>query len=188
MAELYEKLPIELQRVIKSYFHVWQRKGFNQEPKLLCPSPDLYFKKIRKCPSRMKLSFYGKTLYYKRRQKDFFQWIIRVNSENPTDDRWEIEMCPQWQNTEKEKQIILKIFFTHVWHQVPVPNGAELMDVSMDLQTYQSMLYFEFIVKRAKSTLPPSRQEMVGLFSDYLSQLAPLVEKTRKDLQQAIQI
>lgn len=179
MTQIYHKLPIELQKLVKDYFWIWQRKGFLHQPDVVLPSPVPYYKTIRRCPRGVRWSVNYPTKLYYRRQKDYFQWKLHVHMDTSLKDIWIIEMIPQWDTPMDEKKV-LHVYNTRVWYPVPIPKGAELVDVLMYYGEYTIQMEFEVI--RQDITLPPSRQEMAGRFAEYVCELAPRVEKAHKQI------
>jgi len=172
---LYQRLPLDLQRVIKSYFYVWHRKGFRREPAVLLPRPELYFTRIRRCPRRLKWNPQYPVYLHYRRQKHFFQWRLRVYTETPTKDLWQIDAVPQWERNHNEGDILEDVFRSRVWDTLNAPIGSEQVEAYRT--DYQ--ICISFIVIRHNNTSPPSRQEMAERFRDYVETLSVLFEKIR---------
>lgn len=178
---IYFQLPPELQRIVQSYFSLWARKGFQRQPAPLCPNPDLYFRTIRRPPKKTKwCQQYPRTLYY-RRHRFFFKWVLRVAPQHQYEDVWSIDMSYQWGDIDNTRyqEILSQIYHTECWGDIPSPDGAQLLNTWL---YHNHSISLEFLVTRHSPTSPPSRQEMAELFVEYVIQLAPLMEKTYKNI------
>jgi hypothetical protein len=183
---IYFQLPNELQLLIQSYFEIWERKGFIQKPKVLCPHPDLYFRYIRKCPPKILQRCWpsdSPVSFDYRRQRHFFQYRFFVHSYCTTEDHWSIEVFPQWPiKNNKIRYNVHQLFQSETVAslQRQIPLHSELLSVWLNPNLL--VLHLEFIVIRSSHLVPPSRQSMVESFTDYIIQLSSYLEKKRKEL------
>lgn len=173
---LYQRLPLDLQRVVKDYFYVWQRKGFRREPDVLAPRPELYFATIRRCPRGLKwCPRYPNMLFY-RRHDHFFQWHLRVYSKTLIKDLWVIDATSQWGENKDEEIILENVFRSCAWSTLDPPSFSKHVEAYRD----NHIITIEFTVERNGTTSTPSRQEMAERFASYIQELSVLFEKIRK--------
>jgi len=181
MTSLYHRLPHELQKLVRDYFSIWQRKGFRTQPSCLNPSPDKYYRTVRHV-QRLRWNREYPTRFYFRRQRHFFQSKLNVYTIDATEDAWTIEISPQWNTTDQQTahtcQFLNSLFQSEIWIQVDPPEHARLS--STWYTDNPPLIGSEFNVVRPTPSSHPSRQHMIVLFTEYIVALSSVVEDTKK--------
>ena len=97
---IYYDLPYDIQNIVKSFFHVWERKGLT-EPILKIQKYSSYYDKIRTVIRGIKYNPQYKRQFIYRQQKHFFKWHLFYRySSNSKIDFWVIEIHPSWKYNE----------------------------------------------------------------------------------------
>lgn len=182
MTSLYNRLPHELQQLVRDYFPIWQRKGFRSQPPCLNPSVDKYYRTVRTCPRRLRWSREEPTQFYFRRQRHFFQSKLNVYMIDATEDAWTIEMSPQWDTTEQQTahtcRFLNSLFQSEIWIRIDPPKHAHLS--STWYTDNPPLIGSEFNVVRPTPYSHPSRQHMIVLFTEYIVTLSSVIEDMKK--------
>lgn len=176
---IYERLPVELQFVIRSYFTVWQRHGFRREPAPLQPDPDAYFRTIRKCPRGVRMNTdYGMHLSF-RRQRHLLEWNVWIHPTNRLQDIWAIEIRPQWDDKIRPPGFLERIMKFAPWTR-HMPEECHL--TFSHIYDYEDMINLEFKVLRDDIDSPPSRQCMAEQIMTAVARMANEIESNKKNI------
>lgn len=173
--DVYDRLPEDLQRVVRRYFTVWQRLGFRYPPPLLEPRPECYYRHIRKRPKGGIWDPTYPSSFYFRRQDHLFQWHIWLQTMSETEDMWNIEIYPQW-NTSKTG-LAIPVIELEPWTRDPLDH-LEFIDAS--LYGKNNMILLQFVVAREDPMSPPSRQFMAESIIRFVIRMANDIERYRR--------
>jgi hypothetical protein len=166
---LYDRLPEDIQRIIRTYFTVWQRYGLAHQPYILKPDPGLYFRTIRKCPMGVWMS--QDHLIFRRR-RHLMQWDAFIHPTNEIQDIWSIQIRPQW-NDGPKSHLMARIMKLEPW-RMNMPD--ECMLTFKHLYNVEELINVEFKVVREDASSPPSRQQMADIIMKSIAKMADEIE------------
>ena len=182
--EIYYNLPDDIQRVVKSFFYIWERFGFNDKPKLILSQVGFssYFLSIRKIPRGIYYHFDGHfpTFYYYRLQRHFFEWQLDCINSDINNEKWEIVMRPQWNDNPQKIKKYVKFLSNRIktFGSIILPSyiSTDLFEIYEPLN--ERALFIDIEIIRSDDFLP-SRQ---SCFEDLCQLIKNLAEETQSQL------
>lgn len=178
--KIFARLPQDIQRYIRTFFHIWERWGYKEKQFHIAKDGNLYYTTIRRLPRNIYWDGYWPFEFHFRRQRNFFQYVVELTSESHDHingvviDFWAIQIFPQWEKDSTRR--IQHIFRNRVYKKIPYP--AEFIQGSMRPVLSFLSLVLEFKVCKPTIQTTPTRQEMVLKFIDYVKRLAHVIEST----------
>lgn len=167
-----EKLPTDVKKCIQKYIPLHERLGIsvNKLQKYIRKNSNVhpYYKKIRKCPSVLWISFHRSSFFF-RRAHDRYEWSIEYQEMGIGMDVWIVTVFPQFRGGCVE--IDFQLFQSNFYRQGEMP--AELDHLITTMESCQ--LCFEI-----DHDMIHSRQYWLERFTKYILELSHYSESWYK--------